>query len=233
MWMISLIGSGSRIFTTPSSKYGIRGLMAEKKESGSGYVKKEMMLIAILISLGVGFLGGATLSSFKFSSGESAPVQSVQQQVTQDNQMTSDQTSRISTLEMETSLKPDNVDAWIQLGNLYFDTSQFEEAIKAYKKALELEPNNPNVWTDLGVMYRRSGKPNQAIEAFDQAIESDPSHEVSRLNKGIVLMHDLDDIQGAIKAWEELVKVNPSAKTSSGQLIKEVISGFKAGEKKQ
>ncbi len=206
--------------------------MAEKKETGSGYVKKETMLIAILISLGVGFLGGATLSSFKFSAEESAPVQSVQQQVTQDNQITSDQTSKISTLEMETSLKPENVEGWIQLGNLYFDTNQFEGAIKAYKKALELEPNNPNVWTDLGVMYRRSGKPNQAIEAFDQAIESDPSHEVSRLNKGIVLMHDLDNIQGAIKAWEELVKVNPSAKTSSGQLIKDVITGFKAGEKK-
>ena len=207
--------------------------MAEKKETGSGYVKKETMLIAILISLGVGFLGGATLSSFKFSAGESAPVQSVQQQVTQDNQITSDQTSRISTLEMETSLKPENVDGWIQLGNLYFDTNQFEGAIKAYNKALGLDPNNPNIWTDLGVMYRRSGKPNQAIEAFDKAIESDPSHEVSRLNKGIVLMHDLDDIQGAIGAWEELVKVNPSAKTSSGQLIKDVITGFKAGEKKQ
>jgi cytochrome c-type biogenesis protein CcmH/NrfG len=207
--------------------------MAEKKGTGNGYVKKETMLIAILISLGVGFLGGATLSSFKFRAGESTPAQSMQQQATQDNEMTSDQTNRISTLEMETSLKPENVGAWIQLGNLYFDTNQFEGAIKAYKKGLELEPNNPNVWTDLGVMYRRSGKPRQAIEAFNKAIESDSSHEVSRLIKGIVLMHDLDDIQGAIGAWEELVKVNPSAKTSAGQLLKDVIAGFKAGEKKQ
>lgn len=206
--------------------------MAEKKEIGNGYVKKETMLIAILISLGVGFLGGATLSSFKFKEGESTPARSMQQQVTQNNEMTPDQNNRISTLEMETSLKPENVGAWIQLGNLYFDTNQFEEAIKAYKKALELEPNDPNVWTDLGVIYRRSGKPRQAIEAFDKAIELDPSHEVSQLNKGIVLMHDLDDIQGAIKAWEELVKVNPSAKTSTGQLLKDVIGGFKAGEKK-
>ncbi len=206
--------------------------MAEKKEIGNGYVKKETMLIAILISLGVGFLGGATLSSFKFKEGESTPARSMQQQVTQNNEMTPDQNNRISTLEMETSLKPENVGAWIQLGNLYFDTNQFEEAIKAYKKALELEPNDPNVWTDLGVIYRRSGKPRQAIEAFDKAIELDPSHELSQLNKGIVLMHDLDDIQGAIKAWEELVKVNPSAKTSTGQLLKDVIGGFKAGEKK-
>jgi cytochrome c-type biogenesis protein CcmH/NrfG len=206
--------------------------MAEKKESGNGYVKKETMLIAILISLGVGFLGGATLSAFKFSEGESVPAQSPQQQATQSDVTTPDLTNKISALEKETSLKPEDVGGWIQLGNLYFDTNQYEEAINAYKKALELDPNNPNVWTDLGVMYRRSGKPSQAIEAFDNAVESDPSHEISRLNKGIVLMHDLNDIEAAIKVWEELVKVNPSAKTSSGQLIKDVITGFRASEKK-
>jgi cytochrome c-type biogenesis protein CcmH/NrfG len=206
--------------------------MTEKKESGNGYVKKETMLIAILISLGVGFLGGATLSAFKFSEGESVPAQSMPQQFTQNNEPTPDLTNRISALERETSLKPEDFGGWVQLGDLYFDANQFEEAINAYNKALELEPNNPNAWTDMGVMYRRSGKPRQAIEAFDKAIEADPSHEISRLNKGIVLMHDLDDIQGAIKVWEELVKVNPSAKTSTGQLIKDVITGFKAGEKK-
>ena len=206
--------------------------MAEKKEVGSGYVKKETMLIAILISLGVGFLGGATLSSFKFSKDASTPVQSMPQQVPQGDQISPDLNNRISDLEAETSLKPENVEAWIQLGNLYFDTNQFDGAIRAYKKALELDPNNPNVWTDLGVMYRRSGNPSQAIKSFDRAIAVDPSHEISRLNKGIVLMHDLDDIQGAIKAWEELVKVNPSAKTSTGQLIKDVIAGFKAREQK-
>ena len=147
--------------------------------------------------------------------------------------MTSDVADKISALEKETSLNPKNVGAWIQLGNSYFDTKQFEAAIKAYKKSLELDPNNPNVWTDLGVMYRRGGQPIKAIEAFDKAIESDPRHEISRLNKGIVLMHDLDDIQGAIRVWEELVKVNPSAKTSTGQLVKDVIERFKAGESQQ
>jgi cytochrome c-type biogenesis protein CcmH/NrfG len=203
--------------------------MTEKKEIEPGYIKKETMLIAILIALGVGFLGGATLSSFKFKQEETQSFQSMPQQVVQqENKMTPELANKISTLKMETASNPEDAGTWAQLGNLYFDTNQFGEAIKAYKKSLELKPNNPNIWTDLGVMYRRNGQPIQAVEAFDKAIELDPSHEISRLNKGIVLMHDLNDIQGAIKVWEELVKVNPAAKTSTGQLLKDVIEGFKA-----
>ena len=205
--------------------------MTTKKENEPGYIKKETMLIAILIALGVGFLGGATLSSFKFKQEETQSFQSMPQQVVQqENKITPEQANKISTLEMKTSSNPEDAGAWAQLGNLYFDTNQFGKAINTYKKSLELEPNDPNVWTDLGVMYRRNGQPIQAVEAFDKAIELDPNHEISRLNKGIVLMHDLNDIQGAITVWEELVKVNPAAKTSTGQLIKDVIEGFKARE---
>ena len=77
----------------------------------------------------------------------------------------------------------------------------------------------------LGIMYRRSGQPQKAIEAFDRAIATDPKHENSRFNKGIVLMHDLNDREGAIAAWEELVEVNPNALTPNGsQPLKEMIN---------
>ncbi|MBW1802723.1 MAG: tetratricopeptide repeat protein, partial [Deltaproteobacteria bacterium] len=82
--------------------------------------------------------------------------------------------------------------------------------------------------TDLGVMYRRNGQPKKAIEAFEAAIKSDPSHEVSRFNKGVVLMHDLNDDRGAIQAWEELVKLNPFAKTPGGQLVAGIIKNLKS-----
>jgi hypothetical protein len=42
------------------------------------------------------------------------------------------------------------------------------------------------------------------------------------------LMHDQDDRQGAIKAWEELLKVNPSSQTSSGQSIKQLVESMKS-----
>ncbi|UCE51370.1 MAG: tetratricopeptide repeat protein, partial [Desulfobacterales bacterium] len=90
-----------------------------------------------------------------------------------------------------------------------------------------LQPNNANVWTDMGVMYRRSGKPQEAIKAFDKAIEADSKHEVSRFNKGIVLLHDLKDEQGAIRAWEDLMKVNPFAMAPNGQSVDQMVTQMK------
>jgi cytochrome c-type biogenesis protein CcmH/NrfG len=134
---------------------------------------------------------------------------------------------RIAALERQTQAEPGNVTAWTELGNAYFDSNQYEASISAYRKSLELDPGNPNVWTDMGVMYRRAGKPEEAIKAFDQAIAADPKHEVSRMNKGIVMLHDLNDFNGAIQAWEGLLEVNPIAMAPNGVSIDQMVTQLK------
>jgi cytochrome c-type biogenesis protein CcmH/NrfG len=124
------------------------------------------------------------------------------------------------------AVNPTNIDAWTQLGNVYFDTQNFTKAIRAYEKSLELSPNNPNVLTDLGVMYRRNGQPGKAVEVFDRAMTIDPRHEQSRFNKGIVLRYDMNDREGAVKAWEELLRINPSATAPNGQPLSEAIKSL-------
>ena len=109
---------------------------------------------------------------------------------------------------------PENFENWIRLGHLYYDADQPEKAIAAYTKSLELHSGDANLLTDLGVMYRRTKQPEKAIEFFDQAIKKDPSHLPSRFNKGIVLMYDLNDPTGAIAAWDELLAIDPEAKTA-------------------
>ena len=79
----------------------------------------------------------------------------------------------------------------------------------------------------MGVMYRRSGKPEEAVKAFDQAIAVDPKHEVSRMNKGIVLLHDLNDANGAIEAWEGLLEFNPIAVAPNGISIDQMVTQLK------
>ena len=134
---------------------------------------------------------------------------------------------RIAALERQTQANPGNASAWTELGNAYFDSNQYEAAISAYRKSLELDPSNPDVWTDMGVMYRRSNQPEEAIKSFDQAIAVDPKHEVSRMNKGIVLLHDLNDINGAIQAWEGLLEVNPVAMSPTGVSIDQMVAELK------
>ncbi len=204
--------------------------MAKQQTSGQGqYVRKETFLMVSLLCLAVGFFGGVVFAVFKSDS--RAPAASAPAQM---GTPTPAGSGRIAALERQTEAEPGNANAWTQLGNAYFDSDQYEASISAYRKSLELNPNNPNVWTDMGVMYRRSGRPEEAIKSFDQAIAADPKHEVSRMNKGIVLLHDLNDTSGAIKAWEGLLAVNPIAVAPNGISIDQMVTQLKkqqAGQK--
>jgi tetratricopeptide (TPR) repeat protein len=59
-------------------------------------------------------------------------------------------------------------------------------------------------------MYRKKGDYDRAIAEFKRAAEMAPKHVNSRSNLGIVLLHDKGDIKGAIKAWEDFLRVEPT-----------------------
>ncbi len=104
---------------------------------------------------------------------------------------------------------PNNLQAIINIANLYFDTRQDLLAIENYRKALAIDPRNVNVRTDLAVCYRRTGNPDKAIEELKKAISTDPRHAQSRYNLGVILIHDKRDPEGGIKAWEGLLENVP------------------------
>jgi len=200
--------------------------MAKQKNIEGNFVKKETMFIVALIALVVGFLGGIFYSAMQAGpkgsvQTASAPAGPSPQQQSQN--LSSEQAKNILSLEQAVAADPTNIQAWTNLGHVYFDTNNPPKAIRAYEKALELSPDNPNVLTDLGVMYRRNGQPEKALDAFNRAIAVDPRHEQSRFNKGIVLRYDMNDRDGAVKAWEELLKVNPAATAPNGQPLGEAI----------
>ena len=202
--------------------------MAKQKNTEGNFVKKETMLIVALVALVIGFLGGVFYSAFQAGptgSVQTASAPAGQSQQQQPN-LSNEQARSILSLEQEVAVNPTNVDAWTQLGHVYFDTNNPAKAIRAYEKSLGLSPDQPDVLTDLGVMYRRNGQPEKALEVFDKAIAIDPTHQQSRFNKGIVLRYDLNDRDGAVKAWEELVKINPSAAAPNGQLVSEAIKSL-------
>jgi tetratricopeptide (TPR) repeat protein len=204
----------------------------KKKDTENGkYVKKETLLIVASVALLVGFFGGVVFGVYKSSKGDPVQKSVMPQPTEKDQDVSAEKGVQIFELEKKTSETPDDVTAWIDLGNLYFDSGNPEKAITAYNKSLELNPNNADVMNDLGVMYRRAGQPKKAIEAFDKAIKINPGHETVRFNKGIVLMHDLNDLEGTVQAWEELVKLNPNAISPTGQPVKELVENLKKSMK--
>lgn len=144
-------------------------------------------------------------------------------------QVPADMAGHIAHLEAEAAKQPEDAGTWIKLGNAYYDTHQAEKAIQAYERALDIAPGNADVLTDLGVMYREAGQPAKALEMFDKAIAVNPEHQVARLNKGVVLLHDLNQREKAIQAWEDLLALNPGAVAPGGKPVAEFVRELKAG----
>jgi cytochrome c-type biogenesis protein CcmH/NrfG len=182
-------------------------------------MKKETVILYVAIALVVGFVGGVTVGILWVTRGADKPAMVRKPQMTPPPapmpappaRDSIEVTSKIQTLKEIVKKDPKNLPAWVELGNLYFDTDQPKESIEAYSQYLKVKPENPDVRTDMGIMYRKLGQFDQAIEEFRKAAQSDPKHANSRYNIGIVLLHDKQDIKGAIKAWEEYLKVDPNS----------------------
>ncbi len=121
--------------------------------------------------------------------------------------------------------EPDNLNAWIKLGNVAMDTKRFDEAINAYSNALRLDPSNVNVRVDMGTCYRRAGNALKAVEVYDKAIEIQPGHLYAHKNRGVVLAFDLHRYAEAAREFESYLKLSPDA--SDAQQIREIINELK------
>ena len=194
--------------------------MTTKNQKNNAYVKTQTLIAAVCVAFAAGFLVGILLTVYKTDSSVSPQPKTARG---------SEKDKMLAALETEVKNNSQNASAWTQMGNIHFDNKNYQKAITAYQKSVEIEPKNANVMTDLGVMYRRAGQSKKAIEVFDRAMQIDPKHEISRFNKGIVLLHDLNDLEGAIKAWEELIEVNPFAMAPNGQSVDEMIKRYKSG----
>ena len=104
---------------------------------------------------------------------------------------------------------PDDFDTLAKLGNLYYDSQAYPQAIGYYEKALDVQPNNPDVRTDLGTAYWYTGDADKAIASFDKALAIRPNHPGTLFNLGIVMWQGKKDPKGAVVAWEKLLQANP------------------------
>ena len=199
----------------------------KEEKTETKYVRMETAVIIALVALVVGFFAGEIMDLSK-PSGPPAQQSQMGQQPFQRPTLTPEQKrSKMLELEKKVASNPDDGEAWNELGHLYLNDQQPKQGIRAFKKVLALNPNNAHAWNDLGIMYRQNKQPVEAVAAFDKAIEIEPRSEESRYRKGVVLMQDLNDPEGGIKAWEELLEVNPSATLGNRQSLREMVERLK------
>jgi tetratricopeptide (TPR) repeat protein len=92
--------------------------------------------------------------------------------------------------------------AWNEMGFNLYEMGEYEEAIRAYEKALTFTPERAVIWLDAGVAHQQLGKLDQARRHYEQAVELEPELARAWHNLGMV-RQELGDKQGGQEALDE------------------------------
>ena len=106
---------------------------------------------------------------------------------------------------------PGDANSRVRLADLYFDSERFADAAKWYEDALRVDPKNVNASTDLGIAYYYLNQPDRALQQFDRSLALDPTHTKTLLNIGIVRAFGKQDLEGAAKAWQQVIDTAPGS----------------------
>ncbi len=104
---------------------------------------------------------------------------------------------------------PNNAETLNHLGMIYKTAHQFKQAEDYFQKSLQANPKNADVRTDLATCLYFDGDADGAIAELQKALTYDPKHAGALMNLGILRYRAKNDVNGAIAAWEKLLKVNP------------------------
>ncbi|MFH1912811.1 MAG: tetratricopeptide repeat protein [Pseudomonadota bacterium] len=205
---------------------GIHKREREEDEARQQYVRRSSCILLVVVALLAGaFLGNAlTMIYVEQRSGRQAILSGAPGPSAPQTESHAADPTTLARLEADAAADPTNADTWVALGNYCFDHDLPAEAAAAYERAVELAPMRPGVWSDLGVMYRRMQQFDKALDAFSHAASLDTAHVTARFNMGVVYLHDLGDRENALKAWREVLAIDPSATTPTGRPVASLVS---------
>jgi len=80
--------------------------------------------------------------------------------------------------------KPNNAEAYYNLGTLYLRRQSNRDARQYLSKAVELRPAYPEAWNNLAMLSAQEGQTDEAVRDFRRSLELRPNYTVALLNLG-------------------------------------------------
>jgi Flp pilus assembly protein TadD/peroxiredoxin len=117
--------------------------------------------------------------------------------------------------------KPDNADAYYNLGTLKLRRNNFDEARQYLEQTLKLQPDYPEAWNNLGMIAGQQGRVNEAIHDFQQSLALRPGYATAYLNLGNVYRRQkaFDKAQESLMRALALQPDEPEVNYSLGMLF--------------
>ncbi len=96
-----------------------------------------------------------------------------------------------------------------ELGNLYLQSDQANEAVACYGAALKLSPNHPQILLQLGNAYTALGLFTEAVSYFQKATQVEPANVAAHFNLGNAL-RELGQPEQAAASYRAALKLDSS-----------------------
>ena len=191
--------------------------------------------ICLLIGLAIGYFlrGSASPAPAAVPTPEATaqdPHAGMGQQMPSLDQMKAMADKQAEPLLAKLKTNPNDAETLNQIGTLYRATHQFKTAIDYYQKSLDINPKNVGARTDLASCMYYLGDVDGALGQLEKSLTYDPKHTGTLVNIGIMKWKGKNDVNGAITAWQQALKLNPDAQ--SKQLIEHMISQAKQQKQK-
>jgi len=99
---------------------------------------------------------------------------------------------------------------WLNLGEAYYESGKYEEAIESCKQAIRIDPDDAYAHNNLGLAYAQLGKYEEAIKSYKQAIRIDPDLADPHYNLGLAY-GESGKYKEAIESYKQAISIDPDA----------------------
>ena len=121
--------------------------------------------------------------------------------------------------ELQIEMDTKNAHVWNELGNIYFNTGAYDDAVVAYSKAIQLDRCFAWPYSNLALTYVQKGRFTEAILLYQRSIElfaSEKDKAISWNRLGNVYRR-LNSYDNAISAYQRADELDPENTTLSLQ----------------
>jgi tetratricopeptide (TPR) repeat protein len=97
---------------------------------------------------------------------------------------------------------------WARLGDAYDSDGRTDDAINAYKQAIEIKPS-PAYYNNLGGIYGRAGKIPEAMAAYNKSAELDPQNAAQAYRNGGITLYNTGRLKEAVEPLKKATELDP------------------------
>ena len=97
----------------------------------------------------------------------------------------------------------------MNLGGIYEDLGNLDQALASTLKSLELNHNNPDAYINLGSIYKDLGNLDQALASTLKSLELNPDNPDAHMNLGSIYQ-DLGNLDQALASSLKSLELNPN-----------------------